>query len=117
MTFKATLLASHGRECPYCGVVMRVERPRPTKRPFFPTKDHIIPRSLRPGGRVMYVCLQCNQDKQSRTLDLWLHVLRSTQDPRAVRVRAFMDENPPHIWRVSSKEREDHDATSIHERA
>jgi 5-methylcytosine-specific restriction endonuclease McrA len=91
--FKIEILAASGRECPYCGVVMRITRPRPTKREYFPTQDHIIPKSRLPGQPKTICCLKCNRDKSNMLLDEWLAVLRVRQDARAARVAAFMDRN------------------------
>lgn len=91
--FSKSILAAHGRECPYCGVVMLVKRPRPTKRPEFPTRDHVIPKSIMPGQPKIMVCTRCNNDKRADLLSQWLVRLRADNDPRAPRIQKFISKN------------------------
>lgn len=65
---------------------MWVRKPAPTKNPFMPTVDHVIPKSRQPGSRTLVVCRQCNSDKGSHLLDEWLELLRTAGDPRAEHV-------------------------------
>lgn len=68
-------------------------RSQRTKKPRFPTRDHVIPKSVMPSMGTVVVCRQCNQDKGSRTLPEWHTVLKEAGDPRAAIVKRFMIEN------------------------
>lgn len=92
--FKVDLLAASGRECPYCGNIMRV---RPGKKQKvmceidFPTRDHVIPKSKLPGQPVVIVCRKCNSDKSNRDLQEWLDLLKNTNDIRCRRVSELIN--------------------------
>jgi 5-methylcytosine-specific restriction endonuclease McrA len=91
MRVSLLLLTSHGKECPYCGEVMYVPPKGMRKRhghPRFPTRDHVIPKSVVPGQQILIVCRQCNLDKGNRTLNQWLAELKRKNDPRAAVVSA-----------------------------
>lgn len=65
-----------------------------------PTREHLTPRSH--GGRLVgknraVVCFQCNNDKGSMTLDVFVAWLYERGDPRLEHVRAFMSDNG-HGW-------------------
>lgn len=92
MTSLRVLLA-HNTPCPYCARLMRVPRKARRRDPSatdYPTRDHMIPRSLMPGQATVMVCRRCNQDKANRTLEGWAAILERDGDPRAVHVRRFI---------------------------
>ena len=92
MRYKVTTLASHGRECPYCHKMMCISNKRNTRNdPRFPTKDHVIPKSLVPNPVTVMVCRKCNLDKSNRTLSDWLNFLVENKDERAVFVKKLLD--------------------------
>lgn len=93
MALTKVLLAQHGKNCPYCNVIMRVQRPKPTKQPFFPTRDHVIPKKIMCGQPTVFVCRQCNNDKRDLLLSEWLVTLREKNDPRAEHVAVFLENN------------------------
>jgi hypothetical protein len=93
MALTKILLAQHGKNCPYCNVIMRVQKPKATKQPFFPTRDHVIPKKIMCGQPTIFVCRQCNSDKGSFLLSEWLLVLREKNDPRAEYVAVFIENN------------------------
>jgi hypothetical protein len=98
MGFKFVLLTAHGKPCPYCDRTMRIAHvgKRKSRKPDFPTRDHVIPKSVMPGQGTLVVCLQCNNDKGGRLLSDWLAVLVERQDPRAAHVRKLMENE---AWR------------------
>lgn len=70
--------------CRYCGILMTGKRASHYRSP---TREHVVPRSRGGGaGRVILVCLACNQDKAHLTIHEWLRYLREVGDPRAERV-------------------------------
>jgi hypothetical protein len=74
---------SHGRPCPFCGVIMG--KAYQTN----PTRDHVLPRSrggdLTAGNRLV-ICRRCNGDKDNMTLLEFVGFLKERKDPRAGRV-------------------------------
>ena len=97
MALSACLLAAHGRPGPYCGNAMQVPprgKRKRTQHPRFPTRDHVIPKSVMPGQGTVVVCTSCNRDKANKTLTVWLHALDAKSDPRATTVREFIAKNP-----------------------
>jgi hypothetical protein len=73
---------------------MRIPEFRHHGNPRQPTRDHVIPRSRLPAQPVVIVCKICNGQKSNMTLPEWHERLVKKQDPRADRVKRFMDENP-----------------------
>jgi hypothetical protein len=76
--------------------------PSRRRNPRYPTRDHVIPRRLRPpfdpssGEKpwIVIVCVACNEDKGSRTIHEWRRSLHRWHDPRAAIVAAWADANP-----------------------
>jgi hypothetical protein len=66
---------------------------RPDHQPDFPTRDHVIPRSVMPAMGTIVVCRRCNLDKGNRTLDQWHALLTEVGDARAKVVAEFMRRN------------------------
>lgn len=98
------LLSYHGRPCPYCSVIMRVNvtaRGKKRKDKFqpdnVPTQDHVIPKRLQLGSHRLIVCRKCNYDKRDLTLKEWHSKLKSIEDPRAPYVKKVMESNQ---WNV-----------------
>lgn len=114
MSFSHILLAHHGRPCPYCDKRMHITKKgrqaqysekRMTKahsHPDFPTRDHVIPKSVMPAMGTIIVCRQCNQDKRNRMLAEWYIELHETADPRAPMILRFMQENRHLAFRPAS---------------
>ena len=75
---------------------------RRAHQPNFPTRDHVIPRSLGGGGGVLMVCRKCNGDKAALTIEEWLAVLRSRRDPRADVVRRLLDDLAQGVTRIAA---------------
>lgn len=103
MRFHSSILAAHGRPCPYCQKTMRVGTGRKngkarSNQPDFPTRDHVIPKSVMPAQGTLIVCSQCNNDKGNKTLDRWHQNLCERGDPRAPIVKRLMKDN---AWRAS----------------
>jgi hypothetical protein len=91
MRFSLEIMSAHGRECPYCGTIMRVDpSKRASQKPYFPTRDHVTPKAVQPGSMKVIVCRQCNGDKGSKTLDQWASILGQISDPRANRVASLV---------------------------
>jgi hypothetical protein len=108
MPFSHRILASHGQACPYCEQQMRISsagrRAHYAKNPHhvvakahnnpdFPTRDHVIPRSVMPAQGTIIVCRKCNLEKRNRTIAEWYIELRDNMDPRARVVLQFMQAN------------------------
>jgi hypothetical protein len=89
--FKVDLLAAHGRPCPYCGTLMRVDPDNKARsKHYFPSRDHVVPRSKLPGMPVVIVCQKCNRDKCNNDLVEWLEILKSTNDDRYEKVKLLI---------------------------
>ena len=93
-----TALSADGKPCPYCRITMRIglrspRAPRSRTHPEFPTKDHVIPKSVMPAQGILICCYRCNQDKRDMFLEEWADVLGASGDPREAVVREFMKEN------------------------
>ena len=92
MSFSKCLHESHGKACPYCGEKMHLPATgkRRSAHPFFPTRDHIIPRSRGAGGGVIIVCQRCNSDKSGLLVKEWLQKLEEQAGPRAEVVKGWL---------------------------
>jgi hypothetical protein len=65
----------------------------PSRHWQYPTRDHVEPKSRKPGGRAVICCLRCNNDKRDRTPQEWLVDLTWEWDLRASVVARFIAEN------------------------
>jgi len=86
---RALLVATIGRQCPYCGNAME----GPDR---WPTRDHIKPKSkgyCRTGNQTI-VCAPCNKAKGSLSLRRFANRLVRCADPRAAYVAAFIERLP-----------------------
>jgi len=92
MSFSKEILVHHGRECPYCHGMMRVpfRKKRAQNTDNFPTRDHVIPKSVMPGMGTLIVCRKCNTDKRNYTLPEWYELLKNQCDARATIIKDFM---------------------------
>lgn len=85
-------MTQHGKPCPYCGTIMRVDASKNAQnKPYFPTRDHVIPKSIMPGQPRHIVCKKCNNDKDNRTLEEWFEVLKSRCDPRTKLIKSHLE--------------------------
>lgn len=105
MSFALRILVHHGRACPYCGVIMQVKGRRASTKPRFPTRDHVIPKSVMPAMGTVIVCRKCNLDKGNRTVMEWYLHLQAIADPRSSFVSRFMQENQ-HLKHLKSSPRQ-----------
>lgn len=88
MRFSVLIMASHGKPCPYCKTMMKVDPgKRASRKSYFPTRDHVVPKSVKPGSPVLIVCQKCNSDKKNLTLPEWYKQLSQQSDPRASNIR------------------------------
>lgn len=99
------LRRAYGQKCPYCRL--------PMVGPKRPSRDHVYPKSR--GGRLsgsnkIIVCLPCNHDKDSMTLEQFYFWLKERGDVRARHVALVVhlmespksairtDPSPPAEW-------------------
>ena len=92
MRFSVEILASHGNVCPYCKQKMFVSTQKKAQNdPRFPTRDHVIPKSVTPNSVKVIVCRKCNIDKKNNDLNEWLKILIKNNDKRAFIVKNLID--------------------------
>ena len=92
MKFSKELLVNHGRNCPYCDETMKVFTSDRRKKfnDHFPTRDHVIPKSIMPAQGILIVCRKCNNDKKNLLLEEWLEVLQNVKDFRVPIIKDYM---------------------------
>jgi hypothetical protein len=78
------LLFKHGETCPYCNKIIKINfnNKNAHNEKNFPTRDHVIPKSVMPGQPRIIVCRECNQNKDKKTLLEWYHKLKNNNDIR-----------------------------------